>query len=419
MLAGCAFSLGEDYTVTRNEESRRVYIVDYNLDAYVPIPRIGEAPVVHLDNLEDLEVKVLWKDAGGEPLPSFAAFEAGTIYQAEIQLTPKPGYEFYSSQLFTYRGDKIKKQQDDGGAAVRIITVTYKALLDPNTLDPAGDEDKDGFSNGYEMAEGTDPADPTSHPGNVISEESLLEFLGVTTVAEAIEGLHQWLNNAGSGGPYFDGLKLGMYLDLPSLNVGGFAITDDGKQNLRIVIASFNQYKNEDNPKDHIKFVFKNIPVQKQMRTVDINDEGYPRSYGNMVLKPYLEGPFLRGLKEALGTVYVYRVARNITGGRYGAWTTELFDAEIFIDTEKEVWGYNQYGNGASEGDLVQTALYAQGGADWRLKKDDGVGSTWWLASPVSDQTEYFCCLISTDSPLYGYFKTTVVAGVAPAFCIY
>jgi hypothetical protein len=243
-----------------------VYIVDYNLETYVPIPRIGDAPVVHLDNLEELEVKVLWKDAVGSPLASLTAFAPDTIYQAEIEITPKAGYEFYPAQRFGYRDIKITSQEDDGGAVNRIITVIYKLMPDPKALDPAEDEDGDGFSNGYELTEGTNPMDPASHPGNSVSYESLSNFLGVTTVADAIGELHQRLNNGGSGGPYFDGLKLGMYLDLEKLDDSESSPIpgDDGNESLRIVIASFTSTRTRTIPKIISNSCLKTSPYRKK-----------------------------------------------------------------------------------------------------------------------------------------------------------
>jgi hypothetical protein len=170
-----------------------------------------------------------------------------------------------------------------------------------------------------------------------IEETSLITALGVSTVQEAAQELLLRLNNEGSGNAYLGGLKLGMYLDLTGgLNDGSSTIAWNATyQNLRIVIAGFNTYKNAKNTKNHIKFVFKNIPIAKQMRTDNTNDGGYPKTGGTTVLKPYLEGGFLAGLKAALGVDSLYRVKRPITHGNNGAWTKADFEAEIFLDTER------------------------------------------------------------------------------------
>jgi hypothetical protein len=264
----------------------------------------------------------------------------------------------------------------------------------------------------------------------VIDEQNLLTFLEVSTAKEAIEELHKRLNNKpdGDGTEYLAGLKLGMYLDLPSLFDGTSTITgnggDEGTQNLRIVIASFNQYKDTEttkgltpNTKNHIKFVFKNIPILKQIRSDESSDGGYPYEGETAVLKPYLEGDFLSGLQEVLGPDYFYEITRTITGGSYGAWEAEDFEAKIFIDTEKEVFGTTMLGHTVSEAGLTQTALYAKGGVAWQIKKYNGSSTYWWLGSPYSGSTSYFCYVIGSGAATltianHGY-------GCAPAFCIW
>jgi hypothetical protein len=254
-----------------------------------------------------------------------------------------------------------------------------------------------------------------------IEESNLLNVLGAKTVAAAIESLHQRLNRGGET-PYLDGLKVGMYLDLTDgLNDGNAVIPwNASNQNLRIVIASFNQYKNGTNTKNHIKFVFKNIPVEIKMSTVGTNAGGYPAS---TLLKPYLEGSFLTGLKAALGgRDYFYPVTRPISGGS-PSWDAVDFTAAIFIDTEKEVFGTNtSWGDATSEDGLTQTALYDVGGETWWTKKFNGSVSDWWLGSPSPANGFPIFCTVDVESEpdafVNGAFANNP-SGVAPAFCIY
>jgi hypothetical protein len=240
----------------------------------------------------------------------------------------------------------------------------------------------------------------------------------VSTVAEAVEELHQRLNNEGSGNAYLGGLKLGMYLDLTGgLNDGSSTIAwSETYQNLRISIASFNQYKNGQNTKNHIKFAFKNIPITKTMRSDNTNDGGYPKAGGTTVLKPYLEGGFLAGLKAALGHDYLYNVKRKVTQGSYGAWTKADFEAEIFLDTEKEVFGTNTYGDATTEADLIQTPLYAQGGVVWRAKRFNGSPMACWEGSPSSSYGNTFC-VVEVDGTPYSN-NASDSRGCAPSFCL-
>jgi hypothetical protein len=206
-----------------------------------------------------------------------------------------------------------------------------------------------------------------------------------------------------------------MYLDLQSLNDGNTTIINE-YQNLRIVIASFNQYKNETNDKNHIKFVFENIPVQKMMKDIYTNG-----GYSNSDLKLYLEGGFLNGLKAALRRDYMYRVKRHILryewhwGGEGSSGVyNEVQDAvtsEIFIDTATEVFGTLH----ACEADLVQTALYAQGGG--QIKNYYGEAASWWVAPPVDHNLSYIVVSEAGINDAFDFNNSS--GGVVPAFCIY
>jgi hypothetical protein len=123
LMAGCAVPLGQDYVLTR-DGGGTAYITDYNLLDYVPVPKPGERPIILADRA-DLSMSVVWKDSTGVgvPLP-FDTFAAGTVYQAEIRVTPKSGYVFYSTP-FVYPAGKISAQIDDLGDSARTVMVTY------------------------------------------------------------------------------------------------------------------------------------------------------------------------------------------------------------------------------------------------------------------------------------------------------
>jgi hypothetical protein len=125
LIAGCAVPLGEDYLITRDGAADIIYITDYNLQSYVPIPAKGQTPVFSVSNRSDLEMSVLWKDENGTEIPlPFETFVPNTVYKAEIKITPKPNYAFYSAP-FAYPAGKISAQIDDLGDPTRTFTVTY------------------------------------------------------------------------------------------------------------------------------------------------------------------------------------------------------------------------------------------------------------------------------------------------------
>jgi hypothetical protein len=185
----------------------------------------------------------------------------------------------------------------------------------------------DGLSDTYNVTVYPAPyvaRQPGDEGDDEIWEYNLLDVLNVDTPEQVLKELHQRLTLGQMGG-----LKLGMYLDLESLDDGEQTLSwNDDEENLRIVIADFNQYKgnmyNDDT--NHIKFVFKNIPVEKTMRSGNKkrNAGGYPydgtgiyaeSDYGTPVLRPYLEGQFLPGLKTAMGiAAAMIRISIRLSG---------------------------------------------------------------------------------------------------------
>ncbi|MDR2759329.1 MAG: hypothetical protein LBB78_08110, partial [Spirochaetaceae bacterium] len=131
ILGGCAVPLGEDFAIPRDtEEEKGLYIVDYSLQNYVPVPVTGEQAVKKVALRGDLEGTVTWKDEFGNELPNLGTFLADTVYQAEIKLTSQKGYLFNPSIDFGYHAGKIEYQEDkhavdDQGNPIRIVTVTY------------------------------------------------------------------------------------------------------------------------------------------------------------------------------------------------------------------------------------------------------------------------------------------------------
>ncbi|MDR1108980.1 MAG: DUF6273 domain-containing protein [Spirochaetaceae bacterium] len=352
----------------------------------------------------------------------FGTLPAGNTGAANFNLTYVPFSLNTAGKWNGFTGLNIKDGLPEWIIRNGINDLAQNADTDFTVAAKWGDTKNGNGAAGF-MVAGSGGGLPGNGDNTVIDEQNLLDVLGVSTVADAIEELHIRLNNApdGDGTPRLDGLKLGMYLDLPSLNDGNSTIAwNEEHENLRIVIASFDQYKNTattqgqaPNTRNHIKFVFKNSPFKKGMRDTKTNDGGYPASN---VLKPYLEGGFFNGLKAALGHDYFYEITRPITGGSFGAWTTVDFAAKIFIDAEKEVFGRNLY-NTPSEITLTQTALYAAtGGAAWQIKTCNGSGNHWWLASPCTTLSKSFN-LVRYDG-VASYTNADYDVGCAPAFCI-
>jgi hypothetical protein len=131
IAAGCAIPLGENFTVPRETAQSDIYIVDYNLQTYVPVPVTGEEPVQSITQRGDLKAQVIWKAGGkdGTVIENLTRFEADTVYGAEITLSPQEGYRFNPKIPFGYHPGKIASGEDNGkdtmGSASRTIKVTY------------------------------------------------------------------------------------------------------------------------------------------------------------------------------------------------------------------------------------------------------------------------------------------------------
>jgi hypothetical protein len=220
---------------------------------------------------------------------------------------------------------------------------------------------------------------------------NLLEVFGVATVAGAVEALHQKTN--ADGVPDFSGLRIGDYLDLPSLNDGSTTYTwNEAYKNLRVVISGFNTYKHmgsTENAKNHIVFTFENCPLSKRMNATNTNTGGYAASG----MRTCLEGGFLAGLVEALGHDYLYSVRRYISGkgGCAG------LNAKIFLLAEAEAHGTRINGDGPGDSatdcrqvNPVQLPIFRDS-YKRRIKRCNGSRQWYFLSTPYSGSAASFC----------------------------
>lgn len=240
---------------------------------------------------------------------------------------------------------------------------------------------------------------------------NLLTVLGVTTVAEAMEVLHERCN--GEGVADFSGLMIGDYLDLPSLTVDGTTYTWNATyQNLRIVISGFNHYihcGDTENTKNHILWTFKNVVLQRQMNSSNTNTGGYNAS----AMKTYLDGVFALGLGSALGSSdYLYTISRAISKKSSTEWVRNT----VFLPTEVEVFGVATYGDDQNAWNTnIQYPIYRDS-SYYRCKKYNGSRAWWWEATPYASNSTAFCH-VGNFGFSDGSSASYSAGGVAPAFC--
>jgi hypothetical protein len=142
MAMGCAVPLGQNFSLPRETAQNGIYIVDYNLQTYVPIPVKGEQPVISSFGLRgDVNVSVSWfKD--NVKLEDLSTFEENTVYSAKIELTALEGYCFNPVMSFSYNPGRVVSQEDNKSEPTRTISVTYN---NSNYEEPVTDYNLQGY----------------------------------------------------------------------------------------------------------------------------------------------------------------------------------------------------------------------------------------------------------------------------------
>jgi hypothetical protein len=331
-----------------------------------------------------------------------------------------PGY--VSNDCFTYKFIFIKRGIANEGKVFFLDKDVYvlgtddlefkESLFSPNSL-PGKVllRDQEGKS---EEDEKLDIA-LTTH-GDMIEgwSRSLLDVFRVNTIAEAMAEIRRRCNNNGeidnSKRPDFRGIRIGDYLDLPSLDDGTTVYQwNEVYKNLRVVVSGFNHYKqygDTENTENHILFTFRNCPMTKKVNTESTNVGGYAASE----LRAYLEGVFMLGLKQAVGD-YLYPVRRLLPVNGINSWITDT----VFLPTEREVWGFPICGAATADGGIPgQYPIFFF--TAYKGKRYNGSRQSWWTATAALNSNSNFCFV---DAAVCSYQSVAQMpAGVAPAFCV-
>jgi hypothetical protein len=243
-------------------------------------------------------------------------------------------------------------------------------------------------------------------------ERNLLTVLGVNSITEVMTELRRQCN--GIDTPDFSGLRIGDYLDLPSLTVADTVYSwNDTYQNLRLVLSGFNVYKgygSPENTKNHILFTFKNCPLTRAIHSSSSNTGGY----NSTTMKTFLDVDFKAGLIAALGGDFTYSVMRYMSGkGTSGSCT-----ASVFLPTLHEVsgYGFTTYSDDWDAWANLRQYPIFRSSAEYLIKRYNGARQWWWVATPYSGDTASFCAVHSTGT--ISVSSASSVGGVAPAFCV-
>jgi hypothetical protein len=126
-------------TYNNSNDADKIFITDYNLQGYVPIPLTEEEPVRSVTR-GGVTVAVTWEKEqttnNFDPIPgSGYTFESGAVYRADIRVTANDLYRFFESEYFEYPAGAVTTQPGyDDDAVERNFTVTYKAAGTPTVV---------------------------------------------------------------------------------------------------------------------------------------------------------------------------------------------------------------------------------------------------------------------------------------------
>lgn len=235
---------------------------------------------------------------------------------------------------------------------------------------------------------------------------NLVTVLGAANAAAAFAALR---TRADAGN--FNGLRLGDYIDVPSMTIDGSAISNSN-QRLRFIIAGFDTYLNVGDTavsSHHIVIIAKNCVLQKAMNSTATNAGGYAASE----LKAYLNDQVKTGLVNAIG-ITPKTVRRLLDNKTEWAWLAET----VFLPTEVEVFGHQAWSNnkGYSTGSSVQWPLFSEF-PQMRIANWNGSRWWWWEASPRTDDSASFCLCDNSGYARY-YSADNSGNGVRFAFLV-
>jgi hypothetical protein len=275
------------------------------------------------------------------------------------------------------------------------------------------------------------PAPHQAQTAPRILPKDLAEVFGVEGVTAAFNAVHAYLQtcNEGSAGGRRERIArrimLGDWIDLPHLTVqgdgGGGAINTDntnlggnGKL-LRLIVAGMDSFAatNTDAPA-HIVFQFQNVPGGHRMNASDNNSGGYRESE----MRHYLADNFLRGLVSAgVPEGVLYAPTRYIANGGPSASAADALADWLWLPTERELFGRNEYSNETWETTANQARLeyYDGNGQRTKYSSKEGGAEWWWEGSPDRGFANCFCIVHDGDAAA-GYANAP--CGCVPAFCV-
>jgi hypothetical protein len=245
---------------------------------------------------------------------------------------------------------------------------------------------------------------------------NLMTVFGTATVAETFAELRA---RAITGD--FRTLRLGDFIDLPSLTIGADSVNptvypartiNNDYNQLRMEIVGFDDYYYVGNTayptQHHVTMMFKDIPTLAPFNETNITTGDYPGS----MLFHWLHEQIEPALISAIGLTPrpVDRMIGTVASSDWAGSET------IFLPTNVNIFGttgfsHTDYGTGTQ----TQFALFAMNPSR-KIKKLNGFRVSWWIAEPTANSSTHFCIAYYYSNADTN--SASLARGVVPAFLI-
>ena len=190
-------------------------------------------------------------------------------------------------------------------------------------------------------------------------------------------------------------------------NIGDTKNVTIGSATYVVEIVGFsNDDKADGSGKAGLTFGLKDcLNTAYQMNGSNTNAGGW----GSCALRATLRGDIWNQLPSDLRGV-IKEVTKKASAGNSSS-TISSYTDTLFLFAEKEIFGSTKY---SVNGEGTQYARFTT--SDTRIKKFNGSASYWWLRSPRSGITGFFCAMSSDGKASYG--GASDLNGVAFGFCV-
>jgi hypothetical protein len=271
---------------------------------------------------------------------------------------------------------------------------------------------------------------------NVLSAEilgfaprNLMDVFGTSTVADTFQALRTYCNQDGPYNTHLDGfrkLRLGDYIDLPSLTIGADSVKptvypartiNNDYNRLRIEIVGFDDYYQVGDTavpsQHHVTMMFKDIPTTAPFNETSTTTGDYTGSMLFHWLHERFEPALISAINGGGATVVEpLAVDRRIGTVAGGGW---VGSEKIFLPTSVNIFGTTGFSDTRRAGTQTQFALFAMN-PNRKIKRLNGGREGWWLAEPSASSSTHFCIADSNGRTDGG--NAINARGVVPAFLI-